>query len=351
MDFVKKVNLLSYTSTSCLRNDYAHNECDNCMVICPENVLVMERGKYTIKEGCTSCAACLGSCPTEALVLETFDPNSFVLELTSKEDKAVSCKKDASCLGAFDIAHYMTMALKNETEVTCDLSHCATCEMNKENALFEDIEGKIDLANIYLDSFGIEKKIAKNMEAEETKQSRFAMFKKAHSTVTNSGKEGATDIFAQSGSKIPLKNLMLKNALRENMQAISNPKMKINPIFASQEISFDKCTNCHECVMFCPTDALFGTDDKQGVMFNGGNCIACGICHEVCVEDAIHTPKEFDIVPIIYDRVEELVRYEMAQCLECNCAYPYKGGEQICHRCKEFVEERGDMFTFAKDMK
>lgn len=351
VSFIKKVNMLSYAGIKCLRNEYAHNSCSLCIDICPENALDMERGKYSISDACTSCAGCLGACPTEALTLENFDPNSFVLALTEKEDKTVSCKGSSQCLGAFDIAHYMTMALKNETAVSCDLSHCATCDMNKENQLFDEIDGKITLANLYLEQLGLEQRVDKKTEVDpDAKPSRFAMFKQAHGSVTEVSQEGATAMFASENSPIPLKMVMLKNALREKMRDIPNTVLKNSLLFTKQEIDFDTCTNCQECVTFCPTKALFQTEDKQGIMFKGGDCIACGICHDVCKPDAIKVSAEFDLVTMIYDRTEELVHYEMAKCLECKCAYPYKGGEQICDRCAQFGDDHEGMFTLAKDM-
>ena len=351
VEFIKKGNLLSFAGTKCLRNDYAHHDCTFCIDICPEGALLIERGKYTIKSDlCTSCAVCLGSCPTEALTLESFDPNSFVLALSSKEEKTVSCKKDAACLGSFDLHHYMTMALKNEYSVTCDLSHCSTCTMSKAQEIHDEIVGRIELANGYLAELGLKQALLINHEASQTRASRFSMFKKAHSTVTEVGQSGATELFAAQKSPIPLKMVMLKNALREHMRDIKTSTVRPNMIFTYQDIDFDQCTNCQECTMFCPTKALYHTDDKQSILFKGGDCIGCGICHEVCKPNAITNRSEFDLVNVIYDRVEELVHYEMAQCQECKCAYPYKGGEQICDRCYDFSKQHAGMFTLARDM-
>ena len=350
VSFVKTTNMLSFSGIKCLRNEYAHNECSLCFDICPEDALQMVRGKYTIQDNCTACAACLGVCPTETLTLENFDPNSFVLSLTDKEDKTIDCKGSSECLCAFDVPHYITMALKNEKPVSCDLSHCASCEMNNENSLFEEIEGKISLANGYLEQLGLEQRIEVKQEQEEKRPSRFAMFKQAHGSVAEVSQEGATQLFETKNSPIPLKMVMMKNALRENMRDIPNTTLKNSMLFTKQEIDFDKCTLCKECTTFCPTKALSFTEDKQGIVFKGGDCIACGICHEVCRDDAIKTASEIDIVTMVYDRSEIAVHYEMAKCMECKCAYPYKGGEQICDRCRQFGDDHDGLFTLAKDM-
>jgi energy-converting hydrogenase A subunit P len=348
LSFEKKANLLSYSGMSCLRNEYAHNNCTSCLDVCPESSLVIERGKFEIRDNCTSCAVCLGSCPTEALKLENFDPNAFVLSLSAKEEKVVSCKVNSECLAAFDTAHYMSMALRNESEVSCDLSHCSSCDMNRGNAISDEIEGKIFLANSYLEQLGLEDKVLVVQEPVEKKQSRFAMFKQAHTSLTQISSETVTQVHA--AGLIPLKMVILKNALRDRMRDITQTKLHSTLLFTQQEIDFNKCTNCTECIQFCPTKALFSSEDKQGIMFKGGDCIGCGICHDVCKEDAISVSKELDVVTMAYDRVQELVHYEMAKCLECKCAYPYKGGEQICDRCAQFTTEHDDLFTLARDM-
>ncbi len=351
VSFIQNMNMLSYSGIKCLRKDYAHNDCSLCFEICPEDALQMVRGKYTIMDNCTACAACLGVCPTEALTLENFDPNSFVLGLTEKEDKLVSCKGSSECLSAFDIAHYVTMALRNETAVTCDLSHCTTCEMNKENKIHDEIEGKIFLANNYLEQMGLEQRIeVKTQKEEEKKPSRFTMFKQAHGAVAEVSQAGATEMFAAEKSPIPLKMFMMKNALREKMRDIPNTKIKNTLLFTQQEIDFEKCTFCKDCITFCPTKALSLADDQQGINFKGGHCISCGICHDTCKDDAISAAAEIDIITMIYDRTEELVHYEMAMCMECKCAYPYKGGEQICDRCSQFGDDHEGLFTLARDM-
>ena len=98
------------------------------------------------------------------------------------------------------------------------------------------------------------------------------------------------------------------------------------------------------------SEALFATGDKHGINFIAGNCIGCGICDDICKTDAITTKAGFDLVEIVYDRTKTLVHYEMVQCHECRCPYPYKGGDPICDRCKDFKDNFSNMFTLARDL-
>ncbi len=50
-------------------------------------------------------------------------------------------------------------------------------------------------------------------------------------------------------------------------------------------IDADKCDECYECVITCPTNALrvFG----GGFQHNGSACQFCEVCMDVCPECAI----------------------------------------------------------------
>ncbi|MDH5464680.1 MAG: 4Fe-4S binding protein [Thiovulaceae bacterium] len=353
LEFLQKSNLLSYKGDKCLRNDYARNACTICLDICPADALIIDRLKFVIDgDKCVACAGCLGGCPTESLTLENFDPNTFVLSFASLEKPELSCKQNTSCLAGFDAQHLVTMSLKSDNEPVCDLSHCATCDLNSESLLSDTIRQRIDQANIFMKELGLEKTVTTLEVKEDAPKQRFGVFKKMYKSVDTVSQDQATAIYSGDlTNHVPLKTVLLKNALREHMRDIKNTTLTSEShIFTRKEIDFDKCTNCHECVLFCPTKALISTDDKQGILFNGGDCIGCGICEDACKDDAIKSSSSFDLVNLVYDRVEELVHYEMAKCHECKCAYPYKGGEQICDRCKGFTEEHEGLFTLARDL-
>ncbi len=50
------------------------------------------------------------------------------------------------------------------------------------------------------------------------------------------------------------------------------------------------------------------------------------------------------------DRVQILVRHRLEICEECKVAFPYRGGEKVCDRCRDFKENFSDLFTLAKDL-
>ncbi|MDD5717700.1 MAG: 4Fe-4S binding protein [Sulfuricurvum sp.] len=358
MNFVQRSNLFNFTATRCLRNEYYHNDCRICIDLCPKGAFHIVRNKLTLFENeCIGCAGCIGSCPTESLEIESFDPNGFAASYVNQSDTTLSCKVSTPCLGVFDTEHYAVMALRSQKNVACDLSHCAGCVLNENGKLGDVIREKIDVANDFLTSIQTPYRI-ETIEMQEQQNERRALFRKGfekikESVVNDSGAEIAmtTAHHKLPDMKMPLKRILLKNSLKEVIGGVEKTDFaETSPLFFNKQIDFHSCTNCGECTQFCPTDALFPTSDKQGIFFSQGKCIGCSICEEICKPKAITKKVGFDLVSIAFDRAEQLVHYEMVMCHECRCPYPYKGGDPICDRCADYTKTFSNMFTLAKDM-
>lgn len=351
--FAQRSGLFAYSGTDCLRNAYYHNDCRRCIEICPESAFDVVRNKLTLDEArCIACGACLGSCPTEALTLEGFDPNTFTEAFSRREERKVSCKGDSACLGSFDAYHYATMALTHPEGPLCDLAHCAECTLNKGGSVEGYITAQIDRANDLLTRIGFETRVQSVHEAEEAAPQRRMVFKKAVGKLTDAPMISLT---AQQRSRrdtaLPMKVELLKKALGNVVTTLEQTKITQNdPLFFARAIDFDACTICRDCVQFCPTHALQATPDSHGILFTQGLCIGCGICDQICKPDAFSTLETFDLIEIAYNRTRSLVHYEMVMCHECRCPYPYKGGDPICDRCTAFLAQNKDLFTLARDL-
>jgi energy-converting hydrogenase A subunit P len=352
ISFVQKSNLFKFDATSCLRNEYYYNNCTLCLELCPKDAFIVSRNKLTLLEQeCIECAACIGICPSEALEIESFDSNEFIEKIIQKEEKEISCKKDTPCLSVFDKHHFISMVLDGKEDIACNLSHCNDCELNKNDEIKQSIEQRIDDSNQFLQHIS-EHRVLKKFDSEPINEKRM-LFKKAYTTITNEKRDIS---FTKEQKKLntittTLKNHRLNVLLKEYIPSLENTKFDTPyALFFDKSITFSDCTNCGDCVQFCPTSSLLATKDKQGILFQSSLCIGCEICNNICKTSAVNTNAEFDLVEIAYDRVKELVHYEMVMCHECRTPYPYRGGDPICDRCKSFFEHSPDMFTLAKDM-
>lgn len=358
-NFIQKHNLFSFSATRCLRNEYFHNDCHICIDLCPKNAIHLVRNKLTLFENeCIECAGCIGSCPTEAYEIESFDPNEFAVSFQAQNNSKLSCKSTTPCLGVFDTDHLLVMALRGDQQVVCDMSHCGTCPLNEDGNLEKSIRSHIDQANAFLVQIGLDKNI-EIMNEEEVEASRRALFRKgfekAKEVIVDEPiapeKSMTASHHAMPNVRMPLKRVLLKNSLKEYVGEMNVTTFEENStLFFNKQIDFMGCTNCGDCIQFCPTDALFPTSDKQGIYFSQGKCIGCGICEDICKPNAITKKDGFDLVSIAYERAEQLVHYDMVMCHECRCPYPYKGGDPICDRCSDYKKKFSNMFTLAKDM-
>ena len=360
LSFIQGDELFRFSATHCLRNDYIYNDCTNCIDICPENAFHIVRNKLTLFENeCIACSACLGSCPTEALSMKSFDPNNYVVSFTN--EKMISCKDDSSCLASFDAHHYITMALESEGNMCCDLSHCLECNLNRELRVEHFIRHQIEVSNAFFYETSLESKITINeklLESEgtdinENVPERRLFFKQlVHPDDTQEKYESLTELNrTKTPTQVPLKVKKFQESLQKQILSIEKRKLESkSELFFNKSIEFTKCTNCADCTQFCPTGALFNADDKLAIVFTPSKCIDCNICEDICKTDAITATNTHDIVEFAYGRSRELVRFEMVMCAECRCPYPYRGGDPICDRCVSFTNEMPNMFTLAKDM-
>ncbi|WP_200762889.1 4Fe-4S binding protein [Nitrosophilus alvini] len=350
LDYKQNTNLFEFDYLKCLRTDYFHNDCKECLDICPEDAIGFVRGRLRLLEDkCTNCAVCIGVCPSEALSVEFFDPDSYIVEAAQKDSLKLSCKEETPCLSVFDVHHFISGALRCG-EIICDLSHCAECNLNIEGKTFESINERIEEAKSFIEALGVDAVI--KTESGEKHKERRAFFKKIFTAAKELSRENNDLKSLQNAvNRVPVKHTILKNSIKQNIESIQNTQINRNFSFIrDKEISYDLCDNCGECVQFCPTDALFYASEGTSIWFMSGKCIACGICNDICKPGAVSDKEGFDLVEFAFDRGKELVRHKLEICRECRTPFPYKSGELLCQRCKEFAHKYEDIFKLASDI-
>ncbi len=355
VDFLQENDLFFFNRLKCLRNEYYYNECRECIEICPENAIDIPKKRINLDgEKCIGCGICVGVCPSEALGSKNFDVNEFVKIFSKSLNSEISCKKNTPCLSVFDVHHYIYLALQKE-EVVCDLSECDGCVLNKEGEVKKSIQNRISLANEFLKTIESNKEIKTKKETKTL--SRRELFGNIFKEIKNFEFEDLKEEMQESKyeAKITQKLLLLKSALKEFLQKSSKSKFIGKfPFIVEKEIN-DRCTNCSECVQFCPTGALFYSSDSSKIFFQSGKCINCSICDDICKERAIFTKdkEDFDLLKFAFDRAEILASFKLEICKVCKCAFAYKEGDKICPRCASFENQFSDIFKLAceKDSK
>lgn len=336
--YTDRSGLFSFNRLDCLRNEYAKNECALCIEICPSDAFVYEQEKLRLSIGaCTHCGACIGGCPSDALSLFGFEIDKVLENITKNENPSLTCKENLPCLAAFGVDEWVSLLLESQKTFTCKLSPCANCEINKDVHISSVIEKRLEEANSIVEAFG-EYRILKDFVGVEKMASRRAFFNK----FIPSSKEATQE--QQSLERV-------KKAIKPYLPDMTQTKVATPFSLIHQKVIDQSCTNCKECVQFCPTHALSYNGDGTKILFQMGKCIGCGICEDICKPNAIKSIiAPFDWVDFAYDRAKILIEHNLQVCLTCKCAFSYKGGQKVCERCATFEKEHAEMFTLASDI-
>ncbi len=349
VDYLQSNELFYFDRLKCLRNEYYYNECSNCIEICPENAFSFIQKKITLDtESCTGCAVCVGVCPTEALQSKNFDPNKFSQKFISKSENRLSCKSNTPCLSVFDTHHYIYMILEKKSDLVCDLKECEGCLLNKDGKVLKEIEDRIDEANRFLKAIGFENEIKK--DSEDKKLSRREIFGRIFKEIKEY-EPLPLDEEKEHKAEVPKKLILLKEALKKFVLEKESSIFKGDFSFIVSKKIEDSCTNCGECIQFCPTEALFYSSDSSKILFQSGKCINCDICDDICKEKSVKTldKEEFDLSVFAFDRMDVLIEFDLRICRVCKCAFPAKKDEDICPRCFHFENNYQDIFKLASE--
>lgn len=342
-NFLQTNGVFILNTLKCLRSEYLYNDCRLCFGMCEKEAVGLFRNKIVLNTAdCLSCGECIGVCPTEALTLQTFDSVDFVLKVCAAAKNKIIDKVDVPSLAVFDENHFISIVLRTKKDLTL------VCE--NENIL-QYLEEKIDISNRFLTEIGISQKVTLQTHQTKIKEQRRNILKIFNNLKNEVSKEEkATQKLNQAQKLVPAKKILLKNSLKTMDFDFETLEIQTTNFINNRNISYDKCTNCGDCITFCPTEALFCSSAKDGIYFQSGKCIGCNICEAVCKEEAISKSKSLKLFNFAFDRPISLVSFRYEVCMECKTSFVYKEGKQICTRCAQFADDFKDMFVMAKDI-
>ncbi|MEF3192183.1 MAG: 4Fe-4S binding protein [Campylobacterales bacterium] len=341
---------LQFDRLLCLRTDYAYHECNACETICPEGAFKVVRNRIELsKDACISCGGCVGGCPTQALGLMGIEPESIILRKVAAQSSRLSCREEGWCLALLSVEHWIALGLKVSAPISCDLSECHGCELDKAGHLQTAIISRLGEAEEFVTKAGLTWPIT--ITRHQAEPSRRTLFRR----LKEEAKELATTLPTLSpehakGQTLPLSRTLLKKSLQERAEEINETIAMRTSFIAAKLIDPARCTNCRDCVNFCPAGALFYDGTGTQIHFQIGKCIHCAICNAVCKEHAISEEDEIDLVALAFDRAKMLVAHRLETCSVCRTPFSQRGEETICPRCVSFHTEFPDMFKTAEEL-
>ncbi|MCH9813783.1 MAG: 4Fe-4S binding protein [Epsilonproteobacteria bacterium] len=351
------MSIINIELGNCVKVFSKNASCTNCADICPEKVITYTDNVPQVDSSCTECGLCLGTCPTEAISLKSFDTLEFIFSFLEKEEHTIACKNEIPCLGILSVEHLVSLSILSVHE-TLTLQSCELCHQQLTTYVSE--------ANYLLDALQCGKSITLEQKLEETKREsveeqsedrraflqrlslkgaikskvEFEQEVQSHETRTLSQEDSANIRKKELPNKRKLLYMALKRLHKiDEFKLIEESYLS----FISQKRIEQSCDNCSICYRVCPTGAL--NSDKRGskIHFDALSCVKCRLCHDVCEPDAIKL-EAFNTKSFFKPKIDELIKFNVMRCNECANFFTYQGGEVICPRCKLEEEEAKELW-------
>lgn len=346
INFVQSKDFFSLNALQCLRNEYLFNDCTLCFERCEQQALGLFKNKIKLfEELCTSCGSCIGVCPTQSLSLSNFDLIGFIFTFLEKQSNIVVEKRDVPDFGILDVYSLLSLVLRAKHNIF--LEYQATTS----TSTLDYLEAQIHKSNLFLAAIGFEHSLFMRQHNEPIDTNRRSLFKTIFNATQELQQETNSSKKLKEHQKILPSNLVLfKNSLKLVCEDINHTINIAHLPLYNQKIDFEACSNCVECITFCPTQALFQNSTKESIYFQSGKCIGCSICHNVCKHQAIREDNHLDLIEFMFDKAQKLVEFEYITCQECNNAFINKHKGTVCDICSDYANNFSQMFTLAKDL-
>ena len=231
------------------------------------------------------------------------------------------------------------------------------------------IEERIEEVNFLFEAMNVDKKVLfeeinynPNVELEEKSRRDFlakanikdaAKAKKGFDNKVESLSEellehsvGAEDVKNIRQKIVPDRRKLLMMAMKrlDLPEVIHNIESEDISFISQKNIDMETCTNCQMCYRICPTAALSSDDRGSFIAFDAIACIKCHSCHDVCEPDSITLNPAFNLEQLFKPARKILAKFEIKRCDECGMPFAYRGGEQMCERCRIEEQEAHDLW-------
>lgn len=363
------MSLLSLDISKCVHSSNKLATCSACVDVCPVSTIKIENSvvSFTPSE-CVGCGGCGAACPTAAYKLDDFIPINYIFKFLETEKKVLTCKSELPCIAALSVEELLSVSLFSKDAITLDIGPCSECEIAKTNLSI--IKNRAEEVNFLLEAMTQSKRLhveeLSHREAEDDKESisrrellstdsikRVSQIKQQFQNRVDEGDDEIkshditlADIAKIRQKKVPDRRSLLLMALKRAEVPEIFHTISIDDItFVSQKnLDASTCTNCQMCYRICPTGALSSDIKGSVIAFNPLACVKCHSCHDVCEPDSLTLRETFNLKNFFEPRSEELVKFTIKRCDECNTPFAYKGGESLCPRCQVEEDEARELW-------
>jgi len=359
--------LISLKNHACVRAVTKNSTCTKCVDICPTKAISIENTlPILMLSQCVGCSGCNAICPSEALVADNFSSTEFFFEFVAKEENVISCKDNVPCISAISAENLLSLTLMKD-DIIFDMSHCSNCEI--AHTLEPQIQKNHDEVNYLLEAMQKSNRVTLDYSVKDENRSEdepnrrdflnnFSLngigkqkksFDRAVEIESDTSKEHSlsnVDTAAMRSKDLPDSRKILFTALKRtsvpnNFHIIEAKELSF---MSEKNIDLDTCTSCQMCYRICPTKALSSDYKNSRIDFDAGLCIKCTACHDVCEPNSITLKETFKIENFFNPKIENLAKFTVRRCNECESYFTYHGGEVICDRCRVEEDEAKELW-------
>lgn len=360
------MGLLNLSPAKCVRALSVNSACTSCADGCPSGAIVIQERLPSINHSmCVGCAGCVSVCPTEALMMDDFNPTEFFFSFLDEEETLVSCQKNVPCIAALGHEHLIALCGMKQG-IDLDIGHCASCSIGESTLAV--MRQRMEDVNYALEAIESDHRLRfvdqKYTDDKESQSDRRDFFKTFHlknlgsyKTTLDREVQMGTDEFVSHAidsthteslrtKKITDRRKLFYTALKRF------PKPSVYHVVDAEKIPFtsqklmneSQCSACEMCYRVCPTGALTSDSRNSKIDFDPFLCVKCHLCHDVCESGAISLSSSYNLKEWYEPTVQNLITFSVRRCHECGLTFSSVHGEKLCRRCRLEEEEAMELW-------
>ncbi len=296
--------VVSVNSEFCQFNADLAKGCTACLQSCPHGAISLKGGISVDTLICEGCGNCVAVCPTGVLQYEKFKDKSFVDYLQD-----LDLRNKTVVLADTDAFHEFWW--QNRTRTFTDTFFLSL-----------DSVGFLSIFNLlYLYSRGAGRIVIVNSSSEEERVlDREAKLAGVMLAALFDGENPIyitdkldSEMFAQAVS--PINEVFTETQWLHRREAVANTLQFISlhsekapgfngnnkTFFATVSCDVSSCTQCMSCINVCTVRAMRSDETELVLAHRGVFCVGCGLCLQVCPENALQLARSWQFVPDFFE--------------------------------------------------
>ena len=365
LDALDETHHVSVATEFCKRVRFRKSTCQICLDVCPDNAITLSPGP-SINDNCTNCGLCQNACPTEVFQNGVSMDQLLLKQVESllSKDRTASNKKElfihcsqaekqdkeslaVPCLGNISENFFLGAALSGLDEVNLTKGHCSHCHLKNGEALLTNAMTTFQamVENIVTEEFALSLRQEPRDNDVDAPSTRREFFSKivhratgdATATLSEQADGEITNVQLEigDGTRLSPKREMLRKLIEQNGRDNANvdAKEQASP-WKKMKVDEGNCVACGICVNVCPTGALTKTFESNQIVrhLNYSVCTNCYLCQEACPESVISFKGNYDVTDLVEDKKHVVARIDMSSCVICG-EIIIAGRGELCTTC------------------